>query len=301
MNTAYYNEGGYSLPWSNLEDSVELRFYTNDPGTYAEFEICATEQDLRIAEGDGCTAADPVFFDGTGEPGEFIDIRTPTGIVASIENTQPLGEVTVSFFDYDGPEREDAGSGAVYLNRNISIVPENQPTDTLAVRLFLSEADLQSVLDTGVISDDNLLAITKVSSTVCSAAYPGAGEPVIFNYAREYGFGGFIQVEVNSFSEFFIHPANQPLSTGVRDNSNHSLPWTVAPNPITDLVTLTAPPELIDENVRAEVYSTDGRRLLSATLAAGTHRRLSSSAWPSGTYTIVLTSATSRTSLRVVK
>ncbi len=177
--------GGDKQEWSNLADSVWLRMYTTEPGTYAEFEICATELDRRIAEGDGCTSAEAVYFDGTGAAGEFIDIRTATGIVASIENTQPLGEVSVSFYDYDGPSREDAGTGAIYLNRNIGIVPENQPTDTVAIRLFLSEDDLFSVLDTGVISEDNLLAITKVPSTGCSAAYPGGGEPVLFRTAPE--------------------------------------------------------------------------------------------------------------------
>ncbi|WP_146088730.1 T9SS type A sorting domain-containing protein [Neolewinella xylanilytica] len=283
------------------EDSTWLRIFTPGKGTYAEFTICATELDRRIAEGEGYTEATPVVFDGSGAAGEFVDVSVASGIVASIENTQALGAVTVSFYDYDGPAREVDETGAVYLNRNITIVPENQPEDSVAVRLHLTEEDIRSVLDTGVISAANTLAITKMASSACSGTFPGGGEPVAFRGVGAYGAGGYLEIAVPSFSEFFIHPAGQALSTSVTDNRYTTAPWTVAPDPVGNRVVLTAPPELHGKTVWAEVFTADGRKVMNTTLAPGPLRPLDSSAWPSGTYTVVLTSAGTRTSVRIVK
>ncbi|WP_116105906.1 T9SS type A sorting domain-containing protein [Lewinella sp. IMCC34191] len=287
--------------WSNLEDSIYLRIYSADPDRHAEFEICVTEQDFYIAEGEGCTEVEPVSFDGTGSIYDYIDIRTPSGIVASISNNQALGEVRVSYYDYDGPPREDEASGAVYLNRNISIVPQNQPTDSVRVRLYLSADDLSSILDTGVISEDNLLAISKVPSTVCSGTYPGNGEPVSVRTYGTYGLGGVIELEVTSFSEFFIHPADQALSTGTREKRAVAAPWQLAPNPAHERIQLTTPSSLIGQAVHAEVYAADGRRLFAASLRAAPRHFIDTGDWPAGVYTVVLRSGETRTALRMVK
>ncbi len=108
-------------------------------------------------------------------------------------------------------------------------------------------------------------------------------------------------MEVTSFSEFFIHPADQALSTAVVDNRNPAAPWGVAPNPVGDLLVLTAPTNLVEENVQADVFAANGRKLTTRALPSGSQRYLDSSNWPSGAYTIVLTSAFSRTSIRVIR
>ena len=297
----YASSWASSLTYGKMTDSLWFQIYADEPGTYADFEICATQLDYRIAEGDGCTSAPTVTFDGTGERGEFVNIATETGRVVGIENTQDLGEVAVSFYDYDGPPRESEDGGAVYLNRNISIVPETQPQDTVRVRLYLSAKDLEAVLDTGVISADGQLAVHKVPSTVCSATFPGGGESVRFVDAGQYGKGGYIDVVVNSFSEFFIYPADQAMVSSVTDNAVAALPWGASPNPLADVLTLHAPAALADEEAEVRVYTLSGRTVTGRVLPAGLKRTLSTADWPAGVYFLTIATRTQITSLRVVK
>lgn len=280
---------------------LTIRVYAGTDTGAIDYRLCMERIELlRIAEGNGCVTAAPVIFDGTGQPGEFIAVRDSTGIIASIENTQPLGEVTVSFFDYNGPPRETE-DGAIYLNRSISIEPENQPGDTVAVRLWLPEDDIFAVLDTGVISDDGELAITKVPSSTCSANFPGGGEPVDFVRTGTFQLASYIEVRVDGFSEFFIHPADQQLSS-IKDNRVAARPWGIAPNPVTDgRLTLTAPENLRSTPATVEVYTLTGQRLETYRLPAGATRYLDASAWPRGVYTLVITAGEERVAARVMR
>ena len=299
--TTYASFYDGTLLFDKMADSLWFQIVPEGEDTYADFEICATTLDYRIAEGDGCTQAPTVNFDGTGMPREFINIETESGRVVGIENTQPLGDVTVSFFDYDGPPRESEDGGAVYLNRNISIVPENQPEDTVLVRLYLSAQDLEAVLDTGVISDEGLLAVHKVPATVCSAAFPGGGEAVEFRGAGMFGLGGYIDVVVTSFSEFFIYPADQAMVSSVTDNAEAVLPWGASPNPLGDVLTLHAPPALANEAAEVSVYTVGGRAVRKVILPAGLQRTLSTAEWPAGIYLLTIATKDQISSLRLVK
>ena len=301
MFITYVSDYAGSLQFDDLPDSLWLQVYSEDADAYADFEICTTQEDYRIAEGDGCTQAPTVTLDGSGEAGEFVTVSTESGVVVGIENTEALGEVAVSFYDYAGPPREAQDNGAVYLNRNISIVPETQPEDSVRVRLYLSQEDLEAVLDTGVISEEGLLAVQKVSSSVCSATFPGGGETVAFRGAGMYGFGGYIDVMVTSFSEFFIYPADRPLVSSVVDNAAAALPWTVAPNPIVDQLTLVAPAELVDEPAQIRVFTLSGRELTSLTLPAGVKRTVPAADWPAGVYLVTVATQQQRVTLRVIK
>ena len=299
--TTYASFYDGSLLFDKMADSLWFQIVPEGEDTYADFEICATELDYRIAEGDGCTQAPTVNFDGTGKPREFINIETESGRVVGIENTQPLGDVAVSFYDYDGPPRESEDGGAVYLNRNISIVPEKQPEDTVLVRLYLSAQDLEAVLDTGVISEEGLLSVHKVPSTVCSASFPGGGEAVEFRGDGGYGLGGYIDVVVTSFSEFFIYPSDQAMVSSVTDNAVAALPWGASPNPLGDVLTLHAPADLANEAAEVSVYTVSGRAVTTAVLGAGLQRTLPTADWPAGVYFLTIATKDQITSLRVVK
>ncbi len=282
-----------------------FRVYTKGTDGYADFEYCNFRLDpAPVAEGMGCITAPPVTFDGQGQPGELLDVVDSSGaLIVSIENTQPLGEVNVSFYGTTGEPRQTDTTRARYANRNISIVPTTQPTDTIGVRLYLSADDVATLISSGAITAAGELDVTKVPAAVCSAAYPGGGKSVRFRGAGRFGDGYYVDIGVAGFSEFFIHPVGESLTTttSITANERSAAPWGIFPNPVTDRLTLTVPAGLEGEPVNVTVFGFTGQRLTTLTLAPGPQPTIATATWPRGMYTLVLGAGETQVSTRILK
>ena len=173
----------YEVFGLTADEERYFRVYTKGTDGYADFEYCNFRINPGpVAEGMGCITAPPVTLDGRGQPGELIDVVDSSGaVIVSIENTQPLGEVNVSFYGAAGEPRQTDTTRARYANRNISIVPTTQPTDTIGVRLYLSADDVATLIASGAITAAGELDVTKVPAAVCSMDYPGGGKSVQFS------------------------------------------------------------------------------------------------------------------------
>ncbi|WP_116105908.1 T9SS type A sorting domain-containing protein [Lewinella sp. IMCC34191] len=296
-------EETYHITGLGQDEYRYFRVFSKGAG-YTDFEYCHYGiPALPVATGTGCISVPAVTFDGGGAPDELVDIVDGNGaVVVSLENTQPLGEVNVSYYGHDGELRTTENS-ARYASRNVTIVPATQPGDTVAVRIYLSAAEVGQLLQSGAISGAGELDVTKISAATCSNLFPGGGKNVTFRDAGTYGTGYFVEVDVTEFSEFFVHPRSEPLTTttAVVENGGANQPWGVAPNPVTDRVILTPPTELEDQRVTADVFDGMGRSVTHRILSAGSRQTLDTADWPSGVYVLVLTGMDTRTTIRLVK
>jgi hypothetical protein len=173
----------------------------------------------------------------------------------------------------------------------------------VSVRFYLSEAEVNQFFAAGAISDINELDATKISNAFCSSAYPGGGFLTKLDSGGVYGTGYFLDVRVDSFSEFFFHPAAESLTstTSVMDNDRAQAPWAFGPNPVGNELQLVPPPSLIDREVGLDVFTVSGRRIISRRLPAGSRRTLPTADWVPGVYFLVLSSEGESVTLRVVK
>jgi glucose/arabinose dehydrogenase len=141
----------------------------------------------------------------------WVPITGPDGnILAEIKaNGNNLGTVISSFY-LSGSSREDAQK-KLYLNRSITITPQNQPATPVSVRLYVTNDELNTLKNATntqnlpsqvtTISDvrirknnDNApIALTAATTTI---------NPV---YAEAHGSNGYVlQADINSFSTFYF-------------------------------------------------------------------------------------------------
>ena len=134
-------------------------------------------------------------------------------IVASIENTEDLGLVNIEYFTAPDANRMNTAN-ANYLGRNINIEVEDQPNDPVKVRLYFLDAEytaLQNAANTfspnSVDIDD--LSITQSLLNGCSSSVAEVGlegaELIAHSNVGTVSNGYYLEIEVSSFSEFFIH------------------------------------------------------------------------------------------------
>ena len=141
-------------------------------------------------------------------------LDTDGTLIAEVNaNGNDLGRVTPSKFINTATIRQDAGVPAnKYLDRNIAIVTEKQPTSPVGVRLYFKNGE-KSILDAAVpMSDDRAdINVTKIDGG-CAASFGGANVtylPQTGNAA--YGSDHYIQVNTPSFSNFFLHKGTAAL------------------------------------------------------------------------------------------
>ncbi len=291
----------------NLEKNseIDIRVFTKGEGGYCDFEICTEGIAARpIALGAGCTEVPATTVDGRGRVGEFVDVLDSTGaLVASIENTQPLGTVRTSFYLHSGDIRVTNQTQARYARRNVSLRPANEPDTAVAVRLYFTEAEVNELVLLGAISGVDGLGVTKVAEAICSEFFSGAGEEVTFRRAGRYGDGFFVEVGVAGFSEFFIHPAAEAMTvtTSGEPVRAASAGWQLAPVPFTDHLRLSVPDHLRESPVSVVVMDVNGRQVQRTFHAAASHHDLQTSSWPTGIYLLRMSSGGRDYVARVVK
>lgn len=154
-------------------------------------------------------------------------------------NGNNLGTVNTSLFTKTGPCREDA-SYRLYLNRNITITPQNQPASNVSVRLYILKAELDS-LKTAVNSQSQPSGVASINEVdvfknndACITVGSNTALPLTAT-SGTYNSDYYLQVNVSSFSSFYF--ANKSLTailpvkiksfTGKHVGSVHELKWEV--------------------------------------------------------------------------
>lgn len=140
----------------------------------------------------------------------WVPITGPDGnILAEIyANGQALGNITTSFYTHGGPIR--TRGTARYLNRNITITPQNQPSGTVKIRLYFTKAEYDS-LDADPLSLVNTISDVKIlkNNDPCVATIASSTTLINPVFSEAHGTGGYmLQADISSFSSFYFGTAN---------------------------------------------------------------------------------------------
>ncbi len=152
-------------------------------------------------------------------------------------NGNTLGVVNTSLFTKHGACRVDS-SHRIYMNRNINITPQNQPSSNVSVRLYLLKSELDSLKTalndlqqpSGVasINDVNVFKNNDPCSIVGHiTAFP------LSTTSSSYNNDYYLEVSIGSFSSFYfankLLPAILPVKissfTGYTNGSVNVLNW----------------------------------------------------------------------------
>jgi PQQ-dependent dehydrogenase (s-GDH family) len=167
----------------------------------------------------------------------WVPLTGPDGnIVAEINaNGNDLGNVTSSFYTRTGtPVRSTAGNSK-YLNRNVTINVQNQPTSNVSVRLYLTSQELQDMITAtgGTVSGINDIGIFKNNDGCGSTLTASTTSQTITGRYSHGSFGHAIQADISSFSTFYFMssssslPANVITFKAVAVGDASKLQWTV--------------------------------------------------------------------------
>jgi Secretion system C-terminal sorting domain len=139
-----------------------------------------------------------------------------TSPVTEILDNYNLGGVTVNVFENAGAIR--SYNGKAYLDRNYTIKPENNPAGAadINVRLFFTTAqfDALKAADATITTPADLGVIKQANpgAVVPDAYAPVAGEQTIHQLGWKAIDGGYyIEIQINSFSNFFIQQVDAAL------------------------------------------------------------------------------------------
>ena len=199
---------------------------------------------ISVATGtyNACVNANTITINSTNNNVWVPITDTNSNIIAEIyANGNNLGTVTTSYYLNSGTVRETA-SHLLYLDRNITITPQTQPSTAVKIRLYITNAELialenahNSVGTASQVTGVNSLAIFK-NSNVCSNSFINAATT---NYAAtpytrtiSTGANGYaLQTSIPSFSTFYFAGSLSTLAlnllsfTGHINNNVAQLQW----------------------------------------------------------------------------
>lgn len=181
-----------------------------------------------------CNTANTVTIDATNN-NLWVPITGSDGnILAEINaNGNNLGTVTSSFYKNSGTIR--VRGGVRYLDRNITITPQNQPSTPVKVRLYLSKAEFDAL------DADPLSAITSINDLKILKNNDPCGPSIAASTTLitpanttltdlQHGANGYVlQADISSFSSFYFGASNVTLPldlitfTGTLQNNNSTL------------------------------------------------------------------------------
>jgi uncharacterized repeat protein (TIGR03803 family) len=153
-------------------------------------------------------------------------------------NGNNLGSVTTSIYVNSGPVREDAQK-RLYLNRNLSITPQVQPTTPVNIRLYLKKSEFEALRTAqnslGQPSGINTIADLQLfkNSDPCSGVVTNSWNPTPVT-ASQWGDNYVLSASINSFSSFYfaknvsILPVTLHKFTGTVLQQNAQLTWITA-------------------------------------------------------------------------
>jgi len=192
-----------------------------------------TSIDITDGTVNSCNSGTTVTIDNSNS-GLWVPITGPDGnIMAEIyANTNLLGTVTSSFYKNSGAIRNK--NGTHYLDRNITITPQNPPSPSLPVkiRLYISKAEFDA-LDADGLSGVSAITDLKIlkNNDACINGISAATTLIIPNYKEAHGSNGYVlQADsITGFSSFYFASSNLVLPvrlltfTGSLQNDNSVL------------------------------------------------------------------------------
>jgi len=182
-----------------------------------------------------CNTGTTVTIDATNS-NYWVPITGPDGnIMAEIyANGNNLGTVTSSFYKNSGAIRIKNSNH--YLDRNMTITPQTQPSTPVKIRLYISKAELDALIADGAsgVSSISNLKILK-NSDACGNSISATTTLITPTYAEAHGTNGYmLQGSISSFSSFYFSSSNITLPLdllsfiGVLQNNNTLLKWRTA-------------------------------------------------------------------------
>jgi PQQ-dependent dehydrogenase (s-GDH family) len=168
-----------------------------------------TSIDVTNAAVNTCNTGTTITIDNTNN-NLWVPITGPDGnIMAEIyANGNNLGTITSSFYKNSGPIR--VANTTHYLDRNMTITPQTQPSSTVKIRLYLSKAELDALIADGA---SNVTAIGNLkiykNNDPCSSAISAPPTAITPTYAEAFGANGYmLQGDITSFSSFYFASIN---------------------------------------------------------------------------------------------
>ncbi|MBS1974039.1 MAG: S8 family serine peptidase, partial [Bacteroidetes bacterium] len=182
----------------------------------------------------------------------WIDFTNGGNLIASVNpNGQNLGNTNVKVYLLDSGSRNV--SNQYYLNRNIVIQPETQPTDSVSIRFYFLDSEANSLIHaTGCSNCTSIHDAYQAGITQYSNDAPNEDSLLSNNTNGIYRFilprknvtiipndnGYYAEYKVKGFSEFWINGGgankNQPLAAALQsfsvtkpDNYHALLQWAI--------------------------------------------------------------------------
>ncbi len=166
--------------------------------------------------------------------GVLVPVLNAAGQLAAMVNSiGDLGVINTSVYIYGGSVRTD-GKGVKYLDRTITITPAITASSA-TVRLPYTNAELAALqaVDPSVTTAN--LNASKFNGIACNAFPSGAGLFLAQSNNGVIGGGNYIDVNITSFSTFFLHGGLLPLPVNILSfnaqalkNKTVQLTWNVA-------------------------------------------------------------------------
>lgn len=194
--------------------------------------------DIEIATGknNACDPVNTVTINATNWNNNlWVPITdTNSNIVAEINaQGKTLGNVTASIYKHKGTTRSAVGK--YYLDKSVTITPQVQPTDTVMVRIYITQAELDSLKNTsgaGVTGISSLKVLR--NSDACGAAISSSTSLITPMVAQAWGSGYVIQFKTRGFSTFYFGsqlislPVHLLNFKGTLQNEDGFLQWETA-------------------------------------------------------------------------
>jgi trimeric autotransporter adhesin len=186
----------------------------------------------------GCVTATAVTINAdNGNNNLWVPITGPNGnIIAEIDaNGNDLGNITTSFFTRTGAPSRSSSNNSKYLNRNITINVQSQPSTPVGVRLYITGKELADIIATpgSNVTTINDLGVFKNNDGCGTAiASTATGQTIAGRYVQST-FGHALQFNVSSFSSFYFFSTTTTLPfelftfTGKAVNNASKLEWVV--------------------------------------------------------------------------
>ncbi len=184
------------------------------------------------------TTGNTITIDNTNKDSLWVPITGPDGrILAEIyPNGNQLGSVTSAIYNSSSIRQSN---GVYYLNRNITITPQNQPASEVKIRLYISKAELDALVaqpGSGVSSISNLKILKNndpISSTIQSSA---VARTPISSFTGLFDSKGYVLEDtISHFSSFYfaggliVLPIDLLSFTGsLQTNNSALLNWKTA-------------------------------------------------------------------------
>ena len=194
-----------------------LGYYDNSGKSSIPTSIDVTDGTVNT-----CNTGTTITIDNTNN-NLWVPITGPDGnIMAEIyPNGNNLGIVTSSFYKNSGPIR--IANTTHYLDRNMTITPQTQPSTPVKIRLYLSKAELDALIADGgssVTAIDNLKILK--NNDPCSSTLLEATTEIIPAYAEAHGANGYmLQGDISSFSSFYFAANNVTLPLDLLSFTGH--------------------------------------------------------------------------------